>query len=147
MCDDKDDLHVLVCIVAFAVEHRRRVHRLGYNAVAYLLVLPSEDDELHILSGAVDEHIDDVRVDGKGNVAEHHHPPVVEERPARANDDEVKVKQHAAERNVVLLVDKSCYDVPSARTAAGKEDSSDAETVEDGTQHASHRVLSRTEYL
>ena len=47
----------------------------------------------------------------------------------------------------MTLVDERRYDVPTSCTSSGKEDHSYAYAIQDSTQYASHRVLSRTENL
>ena len=134
-------------VVTLTVDDGHRVYCLAHYAVAYLLALAGEDDELGILPGAVDQQVECIRIYSQGHIAEYHHPPIVEDGPAGTDDHQVEIEQHSAQRYIAVLVDKRCYYVPSACAASGKEYDADAQTVENGSQDTCHRILTLAQNL
>ena len=108
-------LYLLMTVVPLTVDDGHRVYCLAHYAVAYLLALAGEDDELGVLPGAVDQQVECIRIYSQGHIAEYHHPPIVEDGPAGTDDHQVEIEQHSAQRHIAVLVDKRCYHVPSDR--------------------------------
>ena len=104
------------------------------DALAYLLVLLGDDEELHGTATAVHYLVDAERLHVEHHVAVKYFLPVVYDKIAGGNDEDVAYHDDTTQGDVTILVDDGCHDVGSARAATCRESQSDTASAEHGTE-------------
>ena len=95
MYDGNQNFYLLMAVKALAIHRGHAMAGFGDNALADFVRLVGEDYELDILSGTIDKHIQCISIYNQRDIAEHHHSHIMEDRPARSNDQEVGVRAFA----------------------------------------------------
>ena len=127
-CQQTNDLSLLSCVPAVAIEDGDAVIGLGTKCVGYLLPLLTEDKELYRLPTTVHhivEHevLNDHRAEAEHNLVDaFQRVTKLRNEQTGANDNEVDERQHRSQRDVSELVDRGGNNVCSACRAVVQED-------------------------
>ena len=111
----KEHFHVLAAVEAVSVDGGDASARLFVDALANLLVVLGNDEELHRTTHAVHHLVDAESRDVEHHVAVDDALPVAQDEVGAGNDDDVEQHDDTPERDVAILVDDGGDDVGAAR--------------------------------
>lgn len=138
-----DDEHptLLLRVPSLAVQFGDAALNVIVNLLCYLFMFVRDDGELYALGGRGHRVVKQNHGDEQDDVTGDHLVPIVEDEETRRNDNEVEPHQHAAHREVFVLVDDGGDDIRATSGTIVDEHQRQRSTFDAGTKHSSHERL------
>ena len=113
----------------------------GIDGIGNLGVVAGENQELHRLSLAVHHIVEREGRDEQRGITKHKSLHVVEDKPARGNDDDIAHHNHIAQRHIAVLVHDGCDDIRATRRTVVEETDGKTKTFNNRSDDTRHECL------